>query len=39
VTILKGPIPQFGAIGMLTSVYFHDPDKNLLEIGSYQGEA
>jgi catechol 2,3-dioxygenase-like lactoylglutathione lyase family enzyme len=39
VTIRKGPTPQFGAIGTLTSVYFHDPDKNLLEIGSYQGEA
>jgi catechol 2,3-dioxygenase-like lactoylglutathione lyase family enzyme len=39
VTILKGPVPQSGAIGALTSVYFHDPDKNLLEIGSYQGEA
>lgn len=38
VTILKGPVPQSGAIGALTSVYFHDPDRNLLEIGSYQRE-
>ena len=37
VTITKGPIPQFGAIGMLSSVYFRDPDNNLLEIGSYTG--
>jgi catechol 2,3-dioxygenase-like lactoylglutathione lyase family enzyme len=35
VTITKGPIPQTGALGALTSVYFRDPDDNLLEIGSY----
>jgi catechol 2,3-dioxygenase-like lactoylglutathione lyase family enzyme len=35
VPITKGPIPQVGAIGKLSSVYFRDPDNNLLEIGSY----
>ena len=35
VTITKGPVPQIGAIGTLSSVYFRDPDNNLLEIGSY----
>lgn len=35
VAITKGPIPQTGAVGALTSVYFRDPDNNLLEIGSY----
>jgi catechol 2,3-dioxygenase-like lactoylglutathione lyase family enzyme len=35
VTITKGPVPQVGAIGALSSVYFRDPDNNLLEIGSY----
>jgi catechol 2,3-dioxygenase-like lactoylglutathione lyase family enzyme len=35
VTILRGPEPQIGALGALTSVYFHDPDQNLLEIGCY----
>ena len=35
VTITKGPVPQVGAIGTLSSVYFRDPDNNLLEIGSY----
>ena len=38
VTIVKGPVPQFGAMGKLMSVYFHDPDNNLLEIGSYSEE-
>jgi catechol 2,3-dioxygenase-like lactoylglutathione lyase family enzyme len=36
VTITKGPVPQIGAIGALMSVYFRDPDNNLLEIGSYE---
>lgn len=35
VAITQGPIPQSGAIGALSSVYFRDPDNNLLEIGSY----
>jgi len=35
VTISKGPIAQHGAIGALISIYFRDPDGNLLEIGSY----
>jgi catechol 2,3-dioxygenase-like lactoylglutathione lyase family enzyme len=35
VTITKGTVPQVGAIGTLSSVYFRDPDNNLLEIGSY----
>jgi catechol 2,3-dioxygenase-like lactoylglutathione lyase family enzyme len=35
VAITQGPTPQIGAIGSLTSVYFRDPDNNLLEIGSY----
>jgi catechol 2,3-dioxygenase-like lactoylglutathione lyase family enzyme len=36
VVITKGPVPQIGAIGELTSVYFRDPDNNLLVIGSYE---
>ncbi len=35
VAITNGPVPQVGAIGTLSSVYFRDPDNNLLEIGSY----
>ena len=35
VAIEKGPVPQIGALGPMTSVYFYDPDKNLIEIGVY----
>ena len=35
VEIIRGPGPQQGAIGPMTSVYFRDPCGNLLEIASY----
>jgi catechol 2,3-dioxygenase-like lactoylglutathione lyase family enzyme len=35
VEIIRGPTAQTGAMGPMTSVYFRDPDGNLLEIGSY----
>ncbi|HEV2358992.1 MAG TPA: VOC family protein [bacterium] len=35
VRVIEGPGPQVGAIGQLTSVYFHDPDGNLIEISNY----
>jgi len=32
VQIIEGPSPRTGAQGMLTSVYFYDPDENLIEV-------
>jgi catechol 2,3-dioxygenase-like lactoylglutathione lyase family enzyme len=38
VTVIEGPVPRTGAIGPITSVYFRDPDNNLIEVANY-GEA
>jgi catechol 2,3-dioxygenase-like lactoylglutathione lyase family enzyme len=35
VAILTGPISRWGARGRATSVYFHDPDGNEIEIRAY----
>jgi catechol 2,3-dioxygenase-like lactoylglutathione lyase family enzyme len=35
VTIIAGPGPRAGAIGTIQSVYFRDPDQNLIEISNY----
>jgi catechol 2,3-dioxygenase-like lactoylglutathione lyase family enzyme len=35
VTIEEGPTPRTGATGPITSVYFRDPDKNLIEVSTY----
>ncbi|HEX2386363.1 MAG TPA: VOC family protein [Candidatus Binatia bacterium] len=35
VAILNGPISRWGARGRATSVYFHDPDQNEIEIRCY----
>ena len=37
VDIILGPTSKTGAIGPITSIYFRDPDGNLVEIGSYDG--
>jgi len=37
VPVVAGPVPQTGALGPMTSVYFRDPDGNLVEIASYAG--
>ena len=36
VTIIEGPVSRTGAIGKIESVYFRDPDGNLIEVSSYQ---
>ena len=35
VAIAEGPVPKTGALGPMTSVYFRDPDGNLIEVSSY----
>lgn len=35
VPIIEGPVLRTGALGDMTSVYFRDPDGNLLEVASY----
>lgn len=35
VEIIAGPVPKEGAAGTLTSVYFRDPDGNLVEVSNY----
>lgn len=35
VAIIEGPVPKTGALGPMMSVYFRDPDGNLLEVSNY----
>jgi catechol 2,3-dioxygenase-like lactoylglutathione lyase family enzyme len=35
VTIEAGPVPRRGAVGTLRSIYFRDPDGNLVEVAEY----
>lgn len=35
VTVLEGPVSRTGAIGKILSVYFRDPDGNLIEVSNY----
>lgn len=36
VTITAGPVQRTGALGPMISVYFRDPDGNLVEVSSYE---
>lgn len=36
IEILEGPVKKSGAIGEIESVYFCDPDSNLIEISVYK---
>ncbi len=35
VAVEEGPVPKTGATGPITSVYFRDPDGNLVEVANY----
>jgi len=35
VAIAEGPVPKTGALGPMTSIYFRDPDGNLIEVSHY----
>ncbi|KFM03569.1 Glyoxalase domain-containing protein 5, partial [Aptenodytes forsteri] len=35
VIIEEGPVARTGAVGPITSVYFRDPDENLMEVSRY----
>ena len=34
ITILDGPVQRDGATGLIESIYFHDPDGNLVEVSN-----
>jgi catechol 2,3-dioxygenase-like lactoylglutathione lyase family enzyme len=36
IEILEGPVHRTGAMGPITSVYFRDPDGNLIEVSNYE---
>jgi catechol 2,3-dioxygenase-like lactoylglutathione lyase family enzyme len=35
VAIEDGPVPRTGAVGPISSIYFRDPDGNLIEVSNY----
>jgi catechol 2,3-dioxygenase-like lactoylglutathione lyase family enzyme len=35
VPVEEGPVARTGATGPITSVYFRDPDGNLIEVSTY----
>ncbi|MBY6158943.1 VOC family protein [Pseudooceanicola nitratireducens] len=35
IAVVEGPVAKSGALGPITSVYFNDPDGNLIEVSRY----
>jgi catechol 2,3-dioxygenase-like lactoylglutathione lyase family enzyme len=38
IALEAGPVPRRGAVGALRSIYFRDPDGNLVEVAEYARE-
>ena len=38
VEIIAGPVPRTGACGPIVSIYFRDPDGNLIEVARYEND-
>jgi catechol 2,3-dioxygenase-like lactoylglutathione lyase family enzyme len=36
IEVLEGPVARTGALGPITSIYFRDPDGNLIELSNYE---
>jgi len=36
IDIVEGPVQRTGAVGRINSVYFRDPDGNLIEVSNYE---
>ncbi|XP_053314056.1 glyoxalase domain-containing protein 5 [Spea bombifrons] len=39
VHVEEGPVPRTGAVGEIRSVYFRDPDHNLIEVSNYEKDS
>ena len=35
IRVVEGPVTKTGALGPITSIYFNDPDGNLIEVSRY----
>ena len=38
VAVIEGPVERTGSLGLMTSLYFRDPDLNLVEVSNYPAE-
>jgi catechol 2,3-dioxygenase-like lactoylglutathione lyase family enzyme len=38
IAIIAGPVSRAGALGPITSIYFRDPDSNIIEVSNYRHE-
>jgi catechol 2,3-dioxygenase-like lactoylglutathione lyase family enzyme len=38
VPVVEGPVPRTGATGPIRSIYFRDPDTNLIEVSVYESQ-